>query len=245
MNDTQDIASVLPTYTVFKAGSLRDRLVSQARFKMYEVMRSMVPIDEMETILDVGVTTDKACGFSNFFERLTVRPERITAISDQDASWISKEWKGVKFVRGDARRMPFEDDTFDFVFSSAVIEHVGSRACQLAFLKECVRVARKHIFITTPNRWYPLEMHSGLPILHWLPPTLFRRILYAIGFHELAKESNLNLLSSSELRVMCSRLEVKSSEIRFIRFFGLRSNILLHIMKNPTMVCPPPDVLGA
>ncbi len=225
------IAITLPTYSVFRAGSIRDRLVLKARGEMYEVMKSMVPIDDMETILDVGVTSDRSCEFSNFFERLTANPERITAFSDQDASWVCEEWQGMKFVRGDARQMPFEDNAFDFVFSSAVIEHVGSRECQLAFLKECVRVARKHIFITTPNRWYPVEMHSGLPFLHWLPMPAFRWILRMLGLCELAKESNLNLLSYSDLNKMSNVLDVKDRELRFIRFFGFRSNILLHLVK--------------
>ena len=138
----------------------------------------------------------------------------------------------MKFVRGDAREMPFEDCAFDFVFSSAVIEHVGSRECQTAFLKECMRVARKHVFITTPNRWYPLEMHSGLPLLHWLPMPVFRGLLRVFGLKELAQESNLNLLSSRDVRGMCEELGVEEMEIRFMRFFCFRSNILLHVRKS-------------
>ena len=226
-----DIAVTMPTYSVFRAGSIRDRLVVKARVRMYKVMKSMVPLDEMEAILDVGVTSDRSCGFSNFFERLATNPERITAFSDQDASWVCEEWKGMMFVRGDARRMPFEDNAFDFVFSSAVIEHVGSRELQTKFLEECVRVARKHVFITTPNRWYPIEMHSGLPFFHWLPMPVFRVILRVMGFHDLAKESNLNLLSSCDLNAMCNKIKVMNRELRFIRFFGFKSNILLHIRK--------------
>ena len=141
------------------------------------------------------------------------------------------QWKGLKFVRGDARTMPFADNSFDFVFSSAVIEHVGSREQQRQFLAECIRVARKHVFITTPNRWYPMEMHSGLPFLHWLPMPWFRRILPLVGQGELAKESNLNLLSLREVNTMCDRLKVADRELRFLRFFGFKSNILLHIRK--------------
>lgn len=223
---------IAPTYSAFKPGSRSDQFVFRARRRMYEVMESMVPVDEMESILDVGVTSDRDCWYSNYFEQLTSAPERITAFSDQDASWMCDQWKGLKFVRGDARAMPFDDNSFDFVFSSAVVEHVGSRECQLLFLKECIRVARKHIFITTPNRWYPVEMHSGLPFLHWLPMPLFRAILRMIGQGELAKETNLNLLSLREFNALCNKLGVTDKEFRFIRFMGFRSNILLHIRKR-------------
>ena len=222
---------ICATYSVFKPGSIKDRLVFRARRRLYEVMRSLVPLDEMRSILDVGATSDRTCKSSNYFERMIDNPERITAFSDQDASWMCDEWKGLRFVRGDARDMPFADNSFDFVFSSAVIEHVGSREQQHQFLKECVRVARKHVFITTPNRWYPLEMHSGLPLLHWLPMPWFRGILRLVGKGGLAKESNLNLLSPREFNAICNRLEVEDKEFHFLRFFGFKSNIMLHIRK--------------
>ena len=25
------------------------------------------------------------------------------------------------------------------------------------------------VFVTTPNRWFPLEVHTLLPFVHWLP----------------------------------------------------------------------------
>ena len=223
--------AIAATYADFKPGSLKDRLILKARIEMYEILKSLVPVAEMESILDVGATSDRDCGSSNFFERMTDSPERITAFSDQDASWVCDAWKGMKFVRGDARDMPFQDNAFDFVFSSAVIEHVGSRECQLAFLKECVRVARRHVFITTPNRWYPFEMHSGVPLLHWMPMPLFRMFLRLIGQKELAKESNLNLLSRLALDALCRKAGIARKDIRFLRFFGFKSNIILHIEK--------------
>lgn len=220
------------TYCIARPDSWRDRLTLRARRKIYRALECMLPLNEIQSVLDVGVTADRKCGFSNFFESMYSHPDRITAFSDQDASWMCDQWKGLKFVRGDARCMPFADNSFDFVFSSAVIEHVGSREQQQQFLKECIRVARKHVFITTPNRWYPMEMHSGLPLLHWLPMSWFRRVLRMIGQGELAKESNLNLLSLREFNMMCDKLEVADREFRFLSFFGFKSNILLHIRKQ-------------
>ena len=25
------------------------------------------------------------------------------------------------------------------------------------------------MFLTTPNRWFPIEVHTRLPLVHWLP----------------------------------------------------------------------------
>lgn len=220
------------TYCVAKPNSWRDRLILRARRKIYREMERMLPLKEMQSVLDVGVTADRKCGFSNFFEMLFPHPERITAFSDQDASWMSEVWQGLRFVRGDARAMPFADKSFDFVFSSAVIEHVGSRDCQLAFLRECVRVARKWIFITTPNRWFPVEIHTGLPLLHWLPVQWHRRMFRLLGFASLAKEENLNMLDERTSRGMLAELGVEAFAIRKMRFFGFSSNLLLAIEKG-------------
>ena len=220
------------TYCVAKPNSWRDWLILCARRKIYREMERMLPLKEMQSVLDVGVTADRKCGFSNFFEAMFPHPEWITAFSDQDASWMCEIWPGLKFVHGDARKMPFVDKSFDFVFSSAVIEHVGARDCQRTFLRECIRVARKRVFITTPNRWSPVEMHTGLPLLHWLPVRWHRKIIRMLGFESLAKEENLNLLDEGALRGMLAELGVDVFIIRKMRFFGFPSNLLLAIEKG-------------
>ncbi len=30
-------------------------------------------------------------------------------------------------------------------------------------------MSRKGLFVTTPNRWFPIEFHTVLPLVHWLP----------------------------------------------------------------------------
>ena len=76
---------------------------------------------------------------------------------------------GCPVTRGDACDLPFDGDSFDYVFSNAVIEHVGGPSRAAAMLSESARVARKGAFHTTPNRWFPVEVHTQLPLLHWLP----------------------------------------------------------------------------
>ncbi len=64
--------------------------------------------------------------------------------------------------------------SFDVVFSNAVIEHVGDRERQEALVREALRVGRR-VFVTTPNRWFPIEVHTRLPFVHWLPDELAHR----------------------------------------------------------------------
>jgi len=220
------------TYSSGKEQSWRDRAELSARMKIYNALGSRIPLDTLNSVVDVGVTADNKKDSSNFFEKMFPHPGRITALSDQDASWMENEWEGLKFVQGDARDMPFGDGAFDLAFSSAVIEHVGSRKNQVAFIRECVRVSKKYVFITTPNRFYPIELHTVLPIIHWLPPGVYRGILKRIGKSFFASEDNLNLLSKRGLESMMEEIDGVSYSIDFIRFLGFKSNILLTVVKD-------------
>jgi hypothetical protein len=62
--------------------------------------------------------------------------------------------------------MPFAAKEFDWVFSNAVIEHVGDAEDQFHFLLELLRVAR-NVFFTTPNRFFPVETHTRVLFSHW------------------------------------------------------------------------------
>ena len=83
--------------------------------------------------------------------------------------------------------------------AAAVIEHVGSFARQCGFLRECCRVARRAVFVTTPNRWFPVEFHTVLPVVHWLPKPIFRGLMRRTGRGFFAEEANLNLMTAREL----------------------------------------------
>jgi len=118
--------------------------------------------------------------------------------------------------------LPFRDHEFDVVFSNAVIEHVGSRDAQAAFARELCRVGR-YFFITTPDRRFPFEHHTGLPLLHYLPPAVFRSMLRGTRYRHWAEESNLNILTARELgRLFPARTAV---EVRSIRLAGWPSNL--------------------
>ena len=94
--------------------------------------------------------------------------------------------------------MPFPDGAFDVVHSNAVIEHVGGATRQRLMVSEALRVARR-AFVTTPNRRFPIEVHTRLPLVHWLPDGLADRAYDAAG-KPFAKE--LELLSKHELEAL-------------------------------------------
>jgi hypothetical protein len=139
--------------------------------------------DAETTVVDVGVTdTGFAEGAGqaathNFFEALYPWPERITAVSDTPLERFARAFPRVRCVTADGRRLPFADGEFDLGFSNAVVEHVaGGRNGQRRFVHELCRVSRR-VFVTTPNRWFPLEVHTLLPFVHWLPAAAREQLL--------------------------------------------------------------------
>jgi SAM-dependent methyltransferase len=139
------------------------------------------------TVVDVGVT-DAPFGdgsSDNFFEALYPWPARVTAVGRTSLDRFAAAFPAVSVVRADGRELPFADDTFDLGFSNAVVEHVaGGRDGQRSFVHELCRVAER-VFVTTPNRYFPLEVHSLLPFAHWLPRRARDPLLRARGFDDV------------------------------------------------------------
>jgi hypothetical protein len=82
----------------------------------------------------------------------------------------------VRWIKGDARSMPFTDNEFDVAFSNSVIEHVGDSRSQRAMASEVRRVARSH-WVQTPDLRFPIEPHYLTPFIHWIPLAQRRRFL--------------------------------------------------------------------
>lgn len=105
-------------------------------------------------------------------------------------------------VVADGRHLPFASEVVDLVFSNAVVEHVGDEIDQRRFVEEHRRVGR-HWIMTTPNRWCPIESHTGALFRHW---SRRWRVDHADDFSRL--------LSQSEFR----ELLPKGSWVRGVRW---------------------------
>jgi hypothetical protein len=215
-------------------GSLPTRIAKRQRQRMFgRFLQTLSPAPDMD-ILDVGVTDDRLHDHSNYFEAWYPHKSHITASGLEDASFLEDRYPGVRFVQADARKLPFADNSYDFVHSSAVIEHVGSHRNQATFLGELWRVARRGIFVTTPNRWFPIEFHTVLPLVHYLPPTAFRAILRGMGRDFFSDEANLNLMSRRTLADAAQSAGITNFRIESVMLLGWASNLLLIARKEAT-----------
>ena len=203
---------------------LRSRYAMRARQRMFERFMAFAAPGPASAVLDLGVTPDQTLPESNHFEQVYPWPQQLTAASIEPVDGLRARFPQVRFVQIAPGRLPFEDDQFDACFCSAVVEHVGERQAQAAFVREVARVARRFV-ITTPNRWFPLEFHTILPLLHWLPRGAHQAALRALGKPFWAQTDNLNLLSAAELQRMVPA--GVQARVVGVPLAGMTSNLIL------------------
>ncbi len=214
-------------YNVAAPDSLPVRIAARQRRKMFARFLADTGVTAAEAILDVGVTSDRSYLASNYLEAWYPYKHMVTAAGIDDASFLAAQYPGMRFVMADGFNLPFRDRAFDVVHSAAVIEHVGSFARQRAFVRECCRVARRAVFITTPNRWFPVEFHTVLPVVHWLPKPAFRSLMRRTGRSFFADEGKLNLMTSRELGRAAAGIGDFAHDVSHVRLAGWPSNLLL------------------
>lgn len=197
-----------------------------SRRKRFELFLKLIKPKKKTTILDVGAsvaaTGERA---ENFLEEWYAHPEQIMALLRGDVAAFATRYPRVRTVTGTALAMPFDDQEFDVVFTNAVIEHVGGRAAQKQFVRECLRVGRR-VFLATPSRTFPIESHTLIPFVHWLP-TFWRNAIYNfLGRSNEARPDALILLTPRSLR----KLFPKEARVKIVRqkMFGMTSVLIAY-----------------
>lgn len=205
--------------------------IKKKRLEIYKIFKKETKPNKTIKLLDVG-TTSSLESHENILLNKFKWKSNIYCLSNLNLKKLKQKYPLAKFYQGDGRQMFFKNNQFNIVFSSATIEHVGSLKNQIKFIKECYRVSNRFIFITTPNRNYPIEFHTRLPLLHLLPNKIFRKILKLFGENFLSQEEQLNLLSEKDLIKICNKLKIKNFKILKIKLFYLVSNLILIIYKK-------------
>lgn len=217
-------------YNVAAPDSLPARLSAYQRRRMFQRFLADTEVSPGETVADVGATSDRGYEHSNYLEAWYPEKAAITAVGIDDASFLEQLYPGMTFVCANGLDLPFADRSFDIVHSSAVLEHVGSFANQVRFIEQCARVARRAIFLTTPNRWFPVEFHTVLPLVHWLPKSAFRALMRKTGRGFFADETNLNLMTARDLAraaAAAKGMDRFAVRVSSVGLAGWPSNLLL------------------
>jgi hypothetical protein len=214
-------------YQVASPRSWGERLAVVARDRIYaDILRHCRPAPN-ETILDVGVS-DVVTDAANMLERKYPHPESITAAGLGEGAAFRAAYPNVTYRRIEANRpLPFADKAFDIATSNAVLEHVGSVPHQMAFVRELSRVANR-VFISVPNRYFPVEHHTAIPLLHFWTKS-FGLACRGLGKSEWADERNLILMSRQHLASLAPQGSAPAIGHTGIRLGAFSSNLFLYI----------------
>jgi len=197
-------------------GRLKESVMQRSREAKLADFYSYCPAEC--NVLDVGVSNnDHSPQVNLFLKAFRYSDRRYTGLAVESMDAVARQHPGKRFVLYDGNIFPFRDREFDFVFSNAVIEHVGGEEAQLRFINEMLRTG-KRVFFTTPSKFFPVESHTNALFIHWWPRY----------FHSWCRrnspywtETNLRLLSHSDLQGMMARSDAKSFTIKRNRTLGL------------------------
>ncbi len=143
----------------------------------------------------------------------------------------------IRFIVGNACDMAgHADNSFDFVHSNSVIEHVGRWPEMRAFAREVMRLAPAY-YVQTPYYWFPIDPHfHRAPFFHWLPESARLKLLqrFKIGWAaaqpDVDKAMNLVmsniLLDGSQFRAL-----FPDAQHSYERVAGLNKSLIA--VKNP------------
>jgi hypothetical protein len=162
------------------------RVRTASRNRRSALFRSMFELGPQTRVLDLGGSN--GAHVHSLLSGTAVKPENVY-IADVDLRAVRSAASRFGFVpvpltgEGD---LPFDDAYFDVVLCSSVLEHVTipseeiwsersttrfnarARERQLRFAREIERVSCSY-FVQVPNRWFPIETHTWLPFVSYLP----------------------------------------------------------------------------
>jgi hypothetical protein len=199
--------------------TVKRRLMDASRAKKLALFYGLAT--EGERVLDVGVSSEFRPGGgarNAFLKGYRFAPDTYTGLAVQDMTGMAERYPGKRFVRYPGDVFPFADQSFDWVFSNAVVEHVGDAEAQQRFVRELMRVARRGVVFTTPAREFPIETHTTLPFLHWWPAAFFA---WCRRFRPHYTPDSLRLLTRGEFEALAQASGASSVEIHTGRLLGL------------------------
>jgi ubiquinone/menaquinone biosynthesis C-methylase UbiE len=185
-------------------------------------------------------------GFAAHFKKLVVLDFSLCYLVLAKKIIEERNLANVTLICGSVENLPFKNETFDFIHSNNVIEHVSD---QKALFIEAKRVLKTRglFFVLSPNRFSSyFEPHFRLPFYGFIPKFI-RRIIIQIW--QRRSIDDISLLSLSELRKLVASQFGENFIISFIPRYlnktitgGFIRNILVGSL-NSRILGPATNIL--
>ncbi len=173
-----------------------------------------LPLGPGARLLDVGG------GWGLFLEAFLERGLTVVVADIDEASLrsIQARHPQVSLVLASGTDLPFRDQSFQGVFSNAVLEHVGPLPAQARFASEVERVGQGY-FVTTPNKLFPFEFHFGLPAYQFVPRPVQRLLARSLGlglWYDRGKWEEIRLLTRRQVARLFPAGKVMGQRVTFM-----------------------------
>ena len=204
-----------------------DKIVINKRKEMSDLIKKELRNIDFLDALDIGSTNDIKNESSNYLIKNLRNIKIYRSISNQkiNSKFFSKTL--TKSITDNFSHEEIENYSSDLVISNATIEHVGDKNSQIKMTENIIKLSKKIFVITTPNRFYPFDFHTKIPLIHWLPKKIHRKFLKIVGLDFFSKEQNLDLLSYNDLKNLIKDIKNFDIRIKKIKFLGLTSNLII------------------
>lgn len=146
-------------------------------------------VDLIRNKLGFGPCLDLGCGNGLYGSIVVSTCGEVCQVDMEDRR--SKEARHFPFVQTDVQRLPFEPKSFDFAVAFDIMEHLDDDAM---FLNEVVRVCRRRILLSVPNKDECGLSQIGCAHMHHLDKT-HRREYTAGKLQECLHAAGLEVIS--------------------------------------------------
>lgn len=130
----------------FKKHTHRNPIQRLLLWNFFRNLLALIPKREANSILDVG------CGEGFTLNRLKEHGigKHLEGVEHSiDAISLGKKtYPDIKIKQGDIYNLPYEDNSFDLVLCTEVLEHLDNPG---RALKELIRVSNKYLVVSVPN----------------------------------------------------------------------------------------------
>lgn len=196
-----------------------------------------IRFDELK-ILDFGTSGVDSLEANVLLKCLPLGPNLTCAGLDKSTSGLSDRpntsYVQITRLTHPMDRLPFQDRQFSVVHCNAVFEHVGDSVARAHLYSELTRISEL-VFIAVPNRWFPIEHHTGIPLVHWIP-SLFRWICNKVPLlTKWASSDSLEFLSKKmvENELCLGEFGLKASGYSGVGMAMFSSNFWTLLTGNP------------
>lgn len=231
-------------YSVDRDSNLGAATNKEEQFSRLRQILNLAPLNDVNSVLDVG------CGHGFITSMIAKNTKARVTGTDFSKSAVSQAGEFYKlpnlsFVDGDAKKLPFDDNSFDLVVSSEIIEHIPGPQ---DVIEEFYRVVKPGglVLITTPNPWNPqMPIRALLKKLNILKKKqIFDVPISPFKLNDMVEEAGFKIKKRKSafflpLKVKDTSKIVKilypfhrwAEEKHFLRYFGLYQVLLLEAFK--------------